>query len=96
MIYRAWDGYRQDLNEFFTYPPEIHRAIYTADAIELLNCRIKGGAKDRSTIVNDEAVYKIRYSAVRNSREKRTVLIKDRIVALNQFAVIFGKEWVQF
>jgi transposase-like protein len=35
MIYKSWDQRWDDLNEFFKYPPEIRRAIYTTNAIEL-------------------------------------------------------------
>ena len=39
MIFRSWERHWDDLSEFFKYPPEIRRAIYTTNAIESLNYR---------------------------------------------------------
>jgi transposase-like protein len=36
IICQSWD----DLSGFFKYPPEIHRAIYTTNAIESLNYQL--------------------------------------------------------
>ncbi|MDR1306316.1 MAG: IS256 family transposase [Treponema sp.] len=96
MIYQGWDRHWPDLCEFFNYPPEIRRAIYTTNAIESLNYQLRKVTKNRSTFVNDEAIFKILYLAIRNASEKRTMPIRDRGAALNQCAVIFGKERVPF
>jgi transposase-like protein len=96
MIYQSWNTHRDDLCEFFKYPFEIRRAIYTTNAIESLNYQLRKAAKNRSTFVNDEAVFKILYLAVRNASEKWTMPIKEWGPALNQSAIIFGKERVPF
>ena len=41
MIYQSWDRRWDDLSEFFKYPPEIRRAIYTTNAIESLNYQLR-------------------------------------------------------
>jgi len=46
MIYQSWARHWEDLSEFFKYPPEIRRAIYTTNAVESLNYRL---AKSRKT-----------------------------------------------
>ena len=96
MIYQSWDSRWSDLCEFFTYPAEIRRAIYTTNAVESLNYQLRKVTKNRSTFVNDEAIFKILYLAVRNACEKWTMPIKEWGLALNQFAIIFGKERVPF
>ncbi len=45
MIYQAWDTSWTDLCEFFQYPPEIRRAIYTSNAIESVNYQLRSVAK---------------------------------------------------
>jgi transposase-like protein len=52
--------------------------------------------KNRSTFVNDDAIFKILYLAIRNASEKWTMPVKGWGSALNQFAIIFGKERVPF
>ncbi|GHT92195.1 hypothetical protein FACS1894140_3880 [Spirochaetia bacterium] len=96
MIYQSWDSRWDDLSEFFKYPPEIRKAIYTTNAIESLNYQLRKVTKNRSTFPNDDAIFKILYLAIRNASEKWTMPIRDWGMALNQFAIIFGNERVPF
>jgi transposase-like protein len=96
MIYQSWDSHWDDLSEFFKYPPEIRKAIYTTNAIESLNYQLRKVTKNRSTFPNDDAIFKILYLAIRNASEKWTMPIRDWGMALNQFAIIFGNERVPF
>jgi len=45
MIYRSWQRHWDDLSEFFKYPPEIRKAIYTTNA---------GGRRSTSSLLNSE------------------------------------------
>jgi transposase-like protein len=96
MIYKSWDTHWHDLSEFFKYPPEIRRAIYTTNAIESLNYQLRKVTKNRSTFINDDAIFKIMYLAIRNASEKWTMPIKNWGMSLNQFAIMFGNERVPF
>jgi len=96
MIYQSWDRHWEDLSEFFKYPLEIRRAIYTTNAIESMNYQLRKVTKNRSTFVNDDAIMKILYLAIRNASKKWTMPIKNWGQALNQFAIEFGKERVPF
>jgi transposase-like protein len=49
MIAQAWEAHWADLSEFFKYPPEIRRAIYTTNAIESLNYQSRKVTRNRST-----------------------------------------------
>jgi transposase-like protein len=96
MIYQSWDRHWDDLNEFFKYPPEIRKAIYTTNAVESMNYQLRKVTKNRSTFSTDDAILKILYLAVRNASKKWTMPIREWGQALNQFAVEFGKERVPF
>jgi transposase-like protein len=96
MIYQSWDSHWENLCEFFKYPPEIRRAIYTTNAIESLNYQLRKVTKNRSTFPTDDAIFKILYLAIRNASEKWTMPIRNWGLALNQFAIEFGKERVPF
>jgi len=96
MIYKSWDHHWEDLNEFFKYPFEIRRAIYTTNAVESLNYQLRKVTKNRSSFPTDDAILKIIYLAIRNASEKWTMPIREWGQALNQFAIEFGKERVPF
>jgi transposase-like protein len=91
LIYQSRDAAWPDLCEFFKYPEANRRAIYTTNAIESLNYPLRKVTRNRSVLVNDEAIYKIMYLALRNAAKKWTMPIKDWGAALNQFAVFFGE-----
>jgi len=96
MIYQSWQRHWEDLNEFFKYPPEIRRAIYTTNAVESLNYQLRKVTKNKSTFSTDDAILKILYLAIRNASKKWTMPIREWGQALNQFAIEFGKERVPF
>jgi len=96
MIYKSWVQHWEDLSEFFKYPPEIRRAIYTTNAVESLNYQLRKVIKNRSSFSTDDAILKILYLAIRNASKKWTMPIRDWSQALNQFAIEFGNERVPF
>jgi transposase-like protein len=96
MIYQSWERHWDDLSEFFKYPPEIRRAIYTTNAIESLNYQLRKVTKNRLTFCTDDAILKLLYLAIRNASKKWTMPVRNWGQALNQFAIEFGKERVPF
>lgn len=90
MISKSWKNNWSNLCEFFAYPPDIRRIIYTTNSIESLNFSLRKVTKNRSAFPNDDAIYKIMYLALTNASKKWTMPIRDWGAALNQFAVYFG------
>jgi transposase-like protein len=90
MISRSWETNWDNLNEFFAYPPDIRKVIYTTNAIESLNFSLRKVTKNRAAFPNDDAILKIMYLALTNASKKWTMPIRDWGAALNQFAVYFG------
>lgn len=90
MIYKSWKTNWENLNEFFAYPPDIRKVIYTTNAIESLNYTLRKVTKNRASFPNDNAIIKIMFLALTNASKKWTMPIKDWGTALNQFAVYFG------
>ena len=94
MIQRSWETHWNDLSEFFKYPEEIRRVIYTTNAIESLNASLRKVTKNRAAFPDDEAIIKIMYLAVSKAAKKWTMPIKNWGLALNQFAILFGTDRV--
>jgi len=90
MISKSWRSNWENLNEFYAYPAEIRKAIYTTNAIESLNSSLRKVTQKRSAFSTDDAIYKILYLALNNVSKKWTMPIKNWGVALNQFAIYFG------
>jgi len=91
MIYKSWSSRWDNLSEFFNYPPNIRKVIYTTNAIESLNFQLRKVRKNKSAFLTDDAILKIMYLAIRNASVKWTMPIRDWGMALNQFAIYFGE-----
>ncbi len=67
MIQASWERNWNDLTEFFNYPKDIRRAIYTTNAIESLNFSLRKVTKNKSSFPDDDSIYKIMYLAIKNA-----------------------------
>jgi transposase-like protein len=77
MIYKSWNHHWENLCEFYKYPLEIRRAIYTTNAVESMNYQLRQVTKNRSSFSTDDAILKILYLAIRNACKKWTMPIRD-------------------
>jgi transposase-like protein len=89
MIRKSWESRWNDLNEFFNYPEPIRKVIYTTNAIESLNSRLRKVTKSRSTFPTDDAIYKIMYLALTNAAKKWTMPLQNWGQTVNQFSILF-------
>lgn len=89
MIQASWERNWNDLIEFFNYPNDIRRAIYTTNAIESLNFSLRKVTRNKSSFPDDDSIYKVMYLAIKNASSRWTMPIKDWGLAVNQFAILF-------
>ena len=89
MISASWERNWKDLTEFFNYPGEIRKAIYTTNAIESLNFSLRKVTRNKSSFPDDDSIYKVMYLALKNASKRWTMAIKDWGLAVNQFAILF-------
>ena len=89
MIQASWERNWNNLTEFFNYPKDIRRAIYTTNAIESLNFSLRKVTRNKSSFPDDNSIYKVMYLAIKNASVRWTMPIKDWGLAVNQFAILF-------
>ena len=89
MIQKSWETKWNDLNEFFSYPEEVRKIIYTTNAIESLNFTLRKGRKNRTAFPDDETSYKIMYLAINNLTKKWSLPIRNWGTAINQLSIMF-------
>ena len=90
MIRKSWENHCNDLKEFFSYPEEIRKLIYTTNAIESLNCTLRKVTRNRNAFPDDDSVYKIMYLAINNISKKWTMPVQNWGVIINQLSIMFG------
>ena len=76
-------------SQFFDYPPEIRRIIYTTNAIESVSMSLRKVTKSRGAFPNDEAVMKLFYLALMNVSKRWIMPLRDWKPALNRFSIQF-------
>lgn len=67
---KSWRAHWENLNTFFGYPPDIHKAIYTTNAVESLNSVIHETITKRKVFPTDDQVRKVVYLAIKDASKK--------------------------
>ena len=89
MWQRAWDR----VIPFFAFPPAIRRVIYTTNAIESVNARLRKILKTRGHFPNDEAASKLIWLALRNITRDWSRPAHHWKEAMNQFAILYEERF---
>jgi putative transposase len=82
---RAWD----QVIPFFAFPPAIRRVIYTTNAIESINARLRKIIKTRGHFPTDDAANKLLWLALRNITADWGNAAHHWKEAMNQFAILY-------
>jgi len=82
---RAWDR----VIPFFTFPPAVRKVIYTTNAIESINARLRKIIKTRGHFPSDDAASKLIWLALRNITAGWGHAAHDWKTAMNQFAILY-------
>ena len=70
---KSWRQNWASLSTFFKYPPEIRRIMYTTNAIENLNRRMRKCTKTKGVFPSEEALFKMLYLIIMDASEKWTL-----------------------
>ena len=88
---RAWDR----VIPFFAFPPPIRRVIYTTNAIESVNARLRKIIKTRGHFPSDEAARKLIWLALRNITADWGKAAHNWKEAMNQFAILSDERFTR-
>ena len=88
-VARSWRNRWDDIIPFLSYPAEIRRAIYTTNAIEALNRKLRKALKTRGHLPSDQAALKLLFLVLTHERKGAVRRTRTWNQALNQFAIYF-------
>ena len=88
---RAWDR----VIPFFAFPPEVRKVIYTTNAIESVNARLRKIIKTRGHFPSDDAATKLIWLALRNITAEWGRPANTWKMAMNQFAILYEDRFTQ-
>src|SRR6195952_5378754 len=88
---RAWT----EVIPFFAFPDEVRRIVYTTNAIEALNSKLRRAVRARGHFPSDEAATKLLYLILNRSEKEWKMPPREWTMAKAQFAVIFGERFIK-
>jgi len=86
---RAWSN----VIPFFAFPPAVRRVIYTTNAIESVNARLRKILKTRGHFPSDDAASKLIWLALRNITADWGRAAHNWKEAMNQFAILYAERF---
>ena len=91
----AWRRAWAEVIPFFAFPDEVRRIIYTTNAIEALNSKLRRAVRARGHFPSDEAATKLLYLILNRSEKEWRMPPREWTMAKAQFAVIFGERFIR-
>ena len=76
---------------FFAYPESVRRIIYTTNAIEALNAKLRRAVRARGHFPNDDAAMKLLYLVLNNAADEWKQPPREWFEAKARFAVVLAK-----
>jgi transposase-like protein len=88
---RAWDK----VIPFFAFPPEVRKVVYTTNAIESINARLRKIIKTRGHFPSDDSASKLIWLALRNITADWGRAAHNWKSAMNQFAILYAERFTK-
>jgi putative transposase len=80
---------------FCAFPDEVRRIVYTTNAIEALNSKLRRAVRARGHFPSDEAATKLLFLVLNRSEKAWTMPPGAWSMAKAQFAVVFGERFTR-
>ena len=88
---RAW----AEVIPFFAFSGEVRKILYTTNAIEALNSKLRRAVRARGHFPSDDAATKLLYLILNRSEKEWKMPPREWSMAKAQFAVIFGERFIK-
>jgi len=93
-IAQSWRRNWEHVIPFFAFPVAVRRIIYTTNAIEALNAKLRRAVRTRGHFPTDEAAMKLLYLVLRQVAGKWKMPPREWCEAKTQFAIMFDERFV--
>ena len=94
-IGQIWRRQWEQIIPFFAFAPAVRKIIYTTNAIEALNAKLRRAVRARGHFPNDEAATKLIFLVLRQVVQQWKMPPREWAEAKTQFAITFGERFVR-
>ena len=88
-IAQSWRRHWSEVIPFFAFPDEVRRIIYTTNAIESLNAKLRRAVRARGHFPTDESALKLLFLVLNLAQKEWKMPPREWAMAKAQFAIIF-------
>ena len=88
---RAWG----EVVPFYAFPGDVRRLLYTTNAIEALNSKLRRAVRARGHFPTDEAAMKLLFLVLNRTEREWKMPPREWAMAKAQFAVLFGERFTR-
>ena len=92
-IVQSWRRAWPEVIPFYAFPKDVRRLIYTTNAIEALNSKLRRAVRARGHFPTDEAALKLLFLVLNRSEKEWIMPPREWSLAKAQFAVLFGERF---
>jgi putative transposase len=85
----SWRRHWQAVIPFFAFPDDVRRIIYTTNAIEALNAKLRRAVRTRGHFPTDESVTKLLFLVLNLAEKEWKMPAREWGMAKAQFAILF-------
>jgi putative transposase len=93
-IAQTWRRHWDQVIPFSAFSPPIRRIIYTTNAIEALNSKLRRAVRMRGQLPGDEAAMKLKHLVLNRAVEAWSGPPREWCEAKTQFAILLGDRFV--
>jgi putative transposase len=94
-IGQSWRRVWSEVVPFYAFHPDVRRLIYTTNAIEALNSKLRRAVRARGHFPTDEAATKLLFLVLNRSEKEWTMPAREWSIAKAQFAILFGERFTR-
>lgn len=89
IVFDSWYNKWENLSNYFKYPEDIRRIIYTTNIIESVHRQFRMLTKTKGAFPNDNSLLKLLFAGIRNAEKKWTMPIRNWSLTISQLNIHF-------
>jgi putative transposase len=94
-IAQSWRRAWSEVIPFYAFPNEVRRIVYTTNAIEALNAKLRRAVRARGHFPSDEAAMKLLFLVLNRSEKNWRMPPREWAMAKAQFAILFDQRFTR-
>jgi len=89
IVITSWRNNWERLSQYFKYPEDIRRIIYTTNTIEAVHRQFRKLTKTKGAFPNQDSLLKLLYMGIQNASKKWTMPVQSWSLTISQLAIYF-------